>query len=302
MASNRDPSLLALRTFEAAARRLSFTEAADELHVSQAAISRHIRALETEFGRPLFRRLHRRVELTSPGQRLANDLAIGFSQIHRAVESVRHIATQCLRISVEPAFAARWLVPRLGGFSAAYPDIEIELESSDKLRVLGRDTDVAIRFLGSTSRRRRGRGRKLFALDSFPVVANRKVGRVRKRSDSDVLGYRLLHDDDGTTWRSWFAAAGLAGFDEAKHLHFSDYSLVVTAALRGQGVALTAPIYIGSKLKSGRLIRLGRTIISSGEYWLLEGTHRTSAKARAAFTGWLNLENEGLARVAAALA
>ncbi|HME38288.1 MAG TPA: LysR substrate-binding domain-containing protein [Steroidobacteraceae bacterium] len=295
MISSRDPSLLALRAFEAAARRLSFTEAAEELHVSQAAISRHVRLLEAELGRPLFRRLHRRVVLTAPGQRLASDLAIGFSQLHRAVETVRDISTRELRISVERAFAARWLVPRLGGFSAAYPDIDIDFESSDEVRVLGRDTDVAIRFLSSTSRQRRGRGRKLFPLESFPIIANRRAGRVARRSDSDVLGYRLLHDDDGSAWRSWFAAAGLKGFEEAKHLHFNDYSLVLTAALKGQGVALTAPIYIGSKLKMGRLIRLGRTSVTSGEYWLLEATDRGSARARAAFVGWINAESKGLA-------
>src|SRR5271170_2600716 len=101
MPPRRAPSLLALRAFEAAARRLSFTEAARELHVSQAAISRHVRALEADLGRPLFRRLDRRVELTSPGKRLAGELASGFSQIQRAVQSVRSVSTRRLRITVE---------------------------------------------------------------------------------------------------------------------------------------------------------------------------------------------------------
>jgi LysR family glycine cleavage system transcriptional activator len=293
MISSRAPSLLALRAFEAAARRSSFTEAARELHVSQAAISRHVRALEVDFNRPLFRRLHRRVELTMAGRKLAAELVIGFSRIHRAVESVRKSAAQRLRISVERAFAARWLVPRLGRFSAAYPEIEIELDSADELRVLDRDMDVAIRFLSFGTRRPPRRGRKLFPLEGFPVIANRGAGRARKRSDADVVGHRLLHDDDGTTWRSWFAAAGLTGFGEAKHLHFDDYSLVLTAALRGQGAALTAPIYIGSKLRSGRLVRLGRTLVTLGDYWLLEGTDRASAKARAAFVAWLDAETQG---------
>src|ERR1700676_1307600 len=103
MPSRRTPSLLALRAFEAAARRLSFTEAARELHVSQAAISRHVRTLETDFGRPLFRRLHRHVELTTTGSRLAQELLIGFSQIQHAVQSLAGTSTRRLRVSVEPS-------------------------------------------------------------------------------------------------------------------------------------------------------------------------------------------------------
>jgi LysR family glycine cleavage system transcriptional activator len=278
---------LALRAFDAAARHLSFTNAARELHVSQAAISRHVRALEEDFGRPLFRRLHRQVELTAPGKRLAGELAAGFSQIRRAVDAVRASPANRLRISVEPAFAARWLVPRFGRFTTAHPDIEVDMESSEELRTLGRDTDIAIRFLDSATRKPGGSARKLFAVAGFPVIASDKnSGSMRRRSDQDVLGFRLLHDDDGTVWRRWFAAAGLTGYDEAKHLYFNDYSLTLTATLRGQGVALSAPIYIRSQLRSGRLKRIGRTPVAFGDYWLLQATDRASRKARAAFLDW----------------
>src|ERR1700677_5111117 len=165
--SKRITSLLTLRAFETAARRLSFTNAAHELHVSQAAISRHVRLLETQLGRPLFRRLHRQVELTAPGKRLAGALTGAFSQIERAVEAARERQSQRLRISVEPAFAARWLVPRLGRFSAAYPDSDVELDSSDELRVVGRDADIAIRFLNSPARKTKGRARELFKYVEF---------------------------------------------------------------------------------------------------------------------------------------
>jgi LysR family glycine cleavage system transcriptional activator len=204
------------------------------------------------------------------------------------VEAIQGIATQPLRVAVEPAFAARWLVVRLGGFSAAYPEIELELEASDEMRVLGRDTDIAIRFLSHSARRPRGRGRRLFCLDSFPVVAPAGSGRGLQRSDGDVVGYRLLHDDDGSSWRSWFTAAGIKGYEQARHLHFNDYSLVLTAALRGQGVALSAPIYVKSELKTRRLIRLGRTRVRFGDYWLLEASSSATAIARAAFVGWLD--------------
>ena len=270
---------------------MNFTEAGRELHVSQAAISRHVRTLEHDMGRALFRRLHRRVELTGPGKRLASGLAAGFAQIQRAVDAVRGLTTRNLRVAVEPAFASRWLVTRLGGFSAAHPDIELELESSDELRVLGRDMDIAIRFLGPKARRPGGRARKLFSLVGFPVIARSGIGvRRAQRNDGEVLGYRLLHDDDGSAWRNWFAAAGLAEFGQAKHLHFNDYSLVLTAALRDQGVALSAPMYIQSELKKGQLVRLGRTSVTLGDYWLLEASDRVNPQSRAAFVAWLDAQ------------
>jgi LysR family glycine cleavage system transcriptional activator len=285
----RPPSPLALRAFEAAARRLSFTDAARELHVSQAAISRHVRALEQELARPLFRRLHRRVELTVAGKRLARELTAGFAQIQRAVTAVRGLNTRHLRVSVEPAFASRWLVTRLGAFSAAHPDIELELESSDELRVLGADTDIAIRFVGPRARRPGKRARKLFSLEGFPVIGHAGSGvRRSPRSDQEILNYRLLHDDDGRAWRNWFAIAGIGGFEQAKHLHFNDYSLVLTAALRGQGVALSAPIYIQAELSHARLLRIGRTSVRFGDYWLLEASDRVNARARGAFAAWID--------------
>jgi len=298
--SNRPPSLLALRAFDTAARRLSFTDAARELHVSQAAISRHVRALEENLGRPLFRRLHRQVELTGPGRRLAIELNAGFSQINRAVDAIRATPARRLRISVEPAFAARWLVPRFGRFTAAHPDIEVDLESSEQLRVLGRDADVAIRFLDVATKKPGGGARKLFSVAGFPVIAKDKGGALpRRRSDQDVLGFRLLHDDDGTVWRRWFAKAGLSGYDSAKHLFFNDYSLTLTATLRGQGVALSAPIYVRSQLRSGRLRRIGRTPVAFGDYWLLQAAERSSATARAAFVAWFLAEIQPVASAGA---
>jgi LysR family glycine cleavage system transcriptional activator len=287
----RIPSLPALRAFEAAARRLSFTNAARELHVSQAAISRQVRVLEADLGRALFRRLHRQVELTVAGKRLANGLRIGFGHILRAVEAARDSPTQRLRISVEPGFAARWLVPRFGRFTARHPDIDVELDSSNELRALGREADIAIRFLRSNSRKPKQSARLLFTYVGFPVIARGKLaGRSAPRRDDDIVPFRLLHDDDGSEWRRWFAAAGLSGFEDARHLYFNDSSLAITAALRGQGVALSGPPYVSSQLSSRRLIRLGRTSLHYGDYWLLETADRGGTRARAAFSEWIDHE------------
>jgi LysR family transcriptional regulator, glycine cleavage system transcriptional activator len=298
MATRRSPSLLALRAFEAAARRLSFTDAARELHVSQAAVSRHVRSLETEIGKRLFRRLHRRVELTSTGERLAGELSTAFVRIRRAVEAARGNTPQRLRLAVEPAFASRWLVARLGRFAAAHPQIEIELETSDELRMLGRDADIAIRYVAAGSRRKVRGGRRLFSIDGVPVIAGATPRPRGWEQDAAVLGRRLLHDDDGRAWRSWFAAARLDGFERAQHQYFSDYSLALTAAQQGEGIVLGAPAFIEQELRSGRLVQLGRTRVAFGTYWLLEARDRSTAALRAVFVRWLNAELAGLATLA----
>ncbi len=290
MPVRRSPSLLALRAFEAAARRLSFTLAAHELNVSQAAVSRHVRSLEADIGRKLFRRLHRHVELTATGQRLASELSVGFVRIQRAVETARGVSARRLKLSVEPAFASRWLVPRLGSFAALQPQIELELETTDELRVLGRDADIAIRYVAVAARRKRGGGRRLFSIDGVPVISADGARPGQLRGDSAVLGQRLLHDDDGRAWRSWFAAANLAGFDGARHQYFSDYSLAIAAALQGQGALLGAAAFILPELRSGRLVQLGRTRVSFGSYWLLESRERSTATLRAAFSRWLDAQ------------
>jgi LysR family transcriptional regulator, glycine cleavage system transcriptional activator len=293
MPTQHSPSLLALRAFEAAARRLSFTEAAHELHVSQAAVSRHVRGLEKDVGRELFRRLHKAVELTTAGRQLATELSAGFARIRQAVEAVRNIKTHRLRVSSEPAFAARWLVPRLERFSARHPEIELELETSLELRVLGRDTDVAVRYIDTGSRPPRLRHHRLFSMEGVPVIAGGKQRRSsRWRHDSAVLGHRLLHDDNGKAWRSWFTAAGLDGFEQAKHLYFTDYSLALSAAMRGQGITLGATAFIETELETGRLVQLGHTRVPFGEYVLLESNERPTASIREAFVTWLDGEIE----------
>ena len=290
MPARRSPSLLALRAFEAAARRLSFTEAARELHVSQAAISRHVRGLEKDIGRELFRRLHRAVELTTAGRQLASELTAGFERIQRAVAAAGKMPARRLRVSIEPAFAARWLVPRLERFSATHPEIELELETSSELRILGREADVAIRYLDTGSRPPRLRHRLLFSMEGVPVIAGVRRRPAQWQHDTGVLGHRLLHDDNGKAWRSWFDAAGLEGFEQAKHLYFTDYSLALAAALRGQGIALGTDLFIATELETGRLMQLGATRVPFGQYLLLESNERSTAAIRQAFVDWLDGE------------
>jgi LysR family glycine cleavage system transcriptional activator len=122
------------------------------------------------------------------------------------------------------------------------------------------------------------------------VIAGKQGRASHRRNDTAVLGHRLLHDDNGKSWRSWFSAAGLAGFEQAKHLYFSDYSLALAAALRGQGIVLGTGAFIEAELKTGRLKRVGQTRVSLGDYVLLQSSERSTVSLRQAFVGWLERE------------
>jgi len=287
MVISRMPSLLALRAFEAAARRLSFTAAAEELHVSQAAISRHVRSLEADLERPLFVRLHRRVQLTAVGQKLSAALTMNLAGIHQAVLQARGNITRALRLSVEPSFGTLWLAPRLGDFTAAHPHIELQLETSDSIRTPGPDADIAIRYVAAGSRRRGRQGERLFAMEAFPVTARPPRARAALAQDCAILNFRILHDDDGRTWRAWFRAAGLTFTDTVQQQYFTDYSLTLAAAERGQGATLGARPFVDAALSAGRLTRIGRTCVPFGAYWLLQSRDRRTADVRRSFRDWL---------------
>jgi len=274
---------------------LSFTAAADELNVSLAAVSRHIRRLEANLGQRLFRRLHRQLELTKAGRRLAAELTPSFQRIYRAVQELRAGSSRRLRLAVPPAFASLWLIPRLGGFAAAHPEIELELETSDQPRTLGRDADIAVRW-SSNSRMTRAKGQLLFAIEGIPVVRGSRPRPRDTTSDHGLLAYTLLHDDDGSVWRRWFTLAKLTGFHSLHHRYFSDTLPTLSAAEQGQGVAIGYEPFIDAQLRRGQLLRIGRTCVPCGAYFLLQARDRSTQPIRAVFTQWLDQQISPLAR------
>jgi LysR family glycine cleavage system transcriptional activator len=288
---SRRPSLNALRTFEAAARLLSFTAAAGELHVSQAAVSRQVRQLEQALGKPLFERLHRRVELTPRGRILADELSRGLASIARAVDAAGGVRRRAIRVSVEPAFASRWLTPRLPRFLAAHAELDIEIESSDTLRELGRDADVAIRYLAARRRGPAGNAALLASVAAFPVLAPALLrGKAAPSHPRELLSFRLLHEDDGRLWRQWFAAAGFAEAAPRRHLGMSDQALVLQAAVQGQGVALGDDLLAAADLDAGRLLRPFATETPCGAYWLLWSRAARARPGQRAFCDWIRGE------------
>lgn len=285
------PSLTALRVFEAAARHLSFTRAGSDLHVTQAAVSRQVRLLEAELGKPLFVRLHRRVELTPAGKLLADELARSFAAIHRSVDDIRGVSRQSIRLGVDPAFAARWLIPRLARFQMAHPEVDIEIDSTETLQEVGRDVDLAIRYLGGRPRRPSRSAELLVEVEAFPVLApSLKRRGTPLRQPRDLLQYPLLHEDDGSFWAQWFAAAGTGPISVRRNLRLNDFALVLQAAVNGQGIALGDDLLAGEDIRAGRLLKPFQLETHCGSFWLLWHRAMPSTGALRSFRDWLHRE------------
>jgi LysR family glycine cleavage system transcriptional activator len=254
--SRQLPPLNALRAFEAAARHLSFTRAAEELHVTQAAVSHQVKALEQRLGVMLFRRLNRALMLTDPGQAYLPAIRDAFDAIAQATRRLKaQEAAGSLTVSTMDSFAAKWLVPRLGRFRAKQPDIDVRISTSDRLVDFAHeDVDLAIRC---------GRGdypglqvARLLTEDIFPVCSPALVdGDPPLRAPEDLRHHTLLHDNMRQDWRMWLMAAGLDDVDPTRGPAFSLSSLVVQAAVDGQGVALGRGALVGDDLAAGRLVR-----------------------------------------------
>lgn len=252
----RLPPLNAVRAFEAAARRLSFTKAAQELHVTQSAISHQVKLLEEYLGVKLFQRLNRALVLTDEGQTYLPPISKMFDQLYEATRRLTDSEVRGkLTISTIASFAARWLVPRLGRFVMAYPDIDIRLSPTAVLVDFVRDdVDIAVRY---------GRGRypglrvdRLMSEDVFPVCSPSllKGARPLKRP-ADLKYHVLMHDDDHADWRTWLLSAGVKEVDPNRGPIFTDASMLVQAAVGGQGIALARGSLAADDLAKGNLIR-----------------------------------------------
>lgn len=260
--TRRLPPLNGLRAFEAAARYLSFTKAAEELHVTPAAISQQVKMLEDYFGVQLFKRLTRALLLTDSGQRVLPILQEGFDRLAEADQILRSQEDEkILTVSVAPSFGAKWLVPRLNGFRRVHPDYDIRIDATDQKVDFKRDSiDIALRYGG-------GDYPGLVAdhlLPEFAVpVCSPKLqqGEHPLIKPEDLQYHTLLHiqwkieNEAAPNWRMWLRAAGLEHIDADRGLIFSMESMAAQAAIEGQGVALIASALIADDLKSGRLIR-----------------------------------------------
>ena len=288
------PPLNAIRAFESAARHLSFTRAADELHVTPAAISHQVKALEEQLGVSLFRRLPRALRLTDAGQAALPTISQGFDKLAQGVEQMRaHCESGLLTISVSPSFGAMWLVPRLDRFRSQHPDIEIRIDGTDRLIDLTLDdADVAVRY--GPGGYEGVRVDYLFGQANTPVCSPALLsGEHPLRRPADLGHHTLLHvdwKDAEASWRMWLLAAGLHDIDPTRGPHFTMENMAVQAALDGHGVALVGDMLVADGLAAGRLVRPFDPSLStplSFAYYLLSAKDSDRLPKVEAFRDWL---------------
>ena len=291
------PSLSALATFEAAARLQSFTLAAQELGVTQAAVSRQIKLLESDLNTSLFLRAHRRVVTTPAGTAFAETVSNAFTRITEMAETIRQpVAPDAVTIGVTLAFSHFWLLPRLAEFRAKHPEIKLKLVADDNTTDLRRDRlDIAIRF-----------GKPPFEDsisvaskpdEAFPVCSPKLLKRLNTDAKSaDLLKMPLIASDplvpSWLTWRSWAKLSGynaqLGRASDASRLRFNHYTDTFHAALNGEGVALGWAALISDFLHDKRLIRLGdRSVVTAEQHHILVPLGRKPNAATLAFIDWI---------------
>lgn len=287
----RLPPMNALRSFEAAARHLSFTQAADELNVTQAAVSHQVKALEDWFGRPLFVRRNRTIELTEAGQAYLPDLRDAFDTMNEATARLlRRDESGILVISVLASFAATWLVPRLGSFADAQPDIDVRISANDANVDFEREeVDLGIRY---------GRGEwpglvsERILTESISVVCSPNLlqGANPLKQPSDLARYTMLHDSMREDWRMWLEAANVQ-VQPRRSLGFSHSSMVLQAAVEGLGVALGRSVLVADHLAAGRLVKPFELSLEAEFAYFLVCPERNLERPKVkAFRDWLMLE------------
>jgi len=290
------PPLNALRAFEAAARLGSFKAAATELHVSQGAISQHVRQLEDWFGQPLFERHNRRVVLTPAATAYLAEIGPAFDRIASATtrygRGARHTRT-VLRVSSVATFALRWLVPRLERFRRLHPEADVRLDTSNEpVDVLRESYDVIIRggpdtFYGYAMR-------PFLSEQRLPVCSPALLAGAPLAAPADLRHHTLLHASTlPRVWDDWLALAGVPALAPAAALTLDHFYLTLQAALDGLGVAMGPTALVADDLASGRLVAPFPALrLPSRSYCSYVPQDKAGDAIVQAFTGWLEAEGD----------
>ncbi|MGV3344727.1 transcriptional regulator GcvA [Enterobacteriaceae bacterium LUAb1] len=287
--SKRLPPLNALRVFDAAARHLSFTRAAEELCVTQAAVSHQIKSLEDFLGLRLFQRRNRSLLLTEDGQNYFFDIKAIFISLSDATRKLQSRSTRgALTVSLLPSFAIQWLVPRLASFNAAYPDIDVRIQSMDRdEKTLTDNIDVAIFY---------GRGdwpglrvEKLYAEYLLPVCSPQLLtGEHPLKSPEHLINHTLLHDASQCEWQLYIRQLGLRHINAQQGPIFSHSAMVLQAAIYGQGVALANNVMAKSDIDAGRLVcPFNDVLVSQNAFYLVCHDSQAELGKIAAFRQWI---------------
>ncbi|MGR4864383.1 LysR substrate-binding domain-containing protein [Caulobacter sp. LARHSG274] len=276
--------LNALRAFEASARHLSFTRAAIELCVTQAAVSHQVKGLEQRLGASLFRRLPRGLALTDEGLALLPVLRDSFERMGEVLERFSGgRVMEVLSVGVVGTFAVGWLLPRLPAFREAHPFIDLRLfTNNNRIDIAGEGLDCAVRF--GDGAWHGTEAAPLLAAPMTPLCA--PVVAERLRTPEALASEVLLRSYRADDWPDWFAAACLAP-PPIRGPVFDSSWVMVEAAMQGAGVALAPPLMFARDLEQGRLARPFALEVSAGRYWLTWLKSRAMTPALAAFRDWL---------------
>jgi LysR family glycine cleavage system transcriptional activator len=280
--------LTALRSFEVAGRHLSFTRAAQELYISQAAVSRQVRELEHLLGQPLFLRQHREVTLTEGGKQLLQVLTRSFDDIGACLDQLGAQVASTVTISCEPSFATCWLAGRLNSFQALHPGIDLTLDSDPHLADFRQaQVDLAIRYSATATSWPGSQCRRLLDVQVIPVAAPALLERHRIHAPRDLAGVTFLHEENRSLWQAWLKHEGVSTVVDRGPI-FADGGLVLQAVLGGQGVALMDLLFVTEQIKRGQLVHLfGATPLPYGAYWLVARQLAGLATPAAGFAQWL---------------
>jgi LysR family glycine cleavage system transcriptional activator len=292
------PPLNALRSFEAAARHQSFTRAADELCVTQGAVSHQVKALEAEFGLKLFNRERQGLVITEAGHDYLAVVRDAFDRIALGTDRLlQRLHSGVITNSTSPDFAAKWLVSRLGRFAEAYAEIELKVSATmHHVDFAREDVDLAIRH---------GAGNwvgldavNLCSEELFPVCSPALLRSRRGiHSPEDVLQFPLLHLNDRRDWSRWLEAAGASGEGLLHGPILNHASLLIDAAIDGQGIALARTALAAADLINGRLVRLFQTALPlRNTYWIVCPKATSALPKIVAFRDWLVAEAAADAR------
>jgi len=307
--------LNALRAFEAAARHLSFTIAARELHVTAGAVSRQVKVLEDYLGAALFRRLTRALELTPEGAAMLPRVREGLANFASAVDIARNRESACtLSVVAPPNFAARWLMPRLSRFTTTHPNLELHVTSTQDMvdRRDGADTGAPaeLREDAPLTMVRFGAGQypaarvePIFTAKYVPVCSPKLLrGEKALRKPEDLRHHTLLHDDTVVaesvrpTWADWLQSVGVTDIDATRGPHFSDAAVAMDAAVEGLGVTLAIKELLGAEIRAKRLaVPFDISAPTSYAYFLVTPQAHAEHRAAGAFRDWL-LEEVALER------
>jgi LysR family glycine cleavage system transcriptional activator len=295
------PPLNALRAFEAAARHLSLTKAAQELNVSPGAVSHQIRGLEALLGVALFERRVRAIALTAAGKLLYPGVQTAFLQLREAVAGLRDADdTRVLVVSTPPGLTSKWLAPRLHRFVRSHPEIDARISSSLKLANFTTDgVDVAMRSMpiGSVSDPTL-MAEKLIDMSFVPVCSPRLIESLGSLQTPEALARApLIHDDTLAdragipTWADWFKAAGIEGVAVNHGMRFDSADHALEAASEGAGVLLAYDLLAYDDLRTGRLVIPVALALPSGRAWhVVCARHRQEHPPLQAFRHWIRQE------------